>query len=264
MTARPWAEELEATSVDIDGPVAWVTLDRPEAANARNQQMRNELKGIWSGLATDPEVAVVVLGATGERFFCAGMDLKEAGAPETPAERRDRLRSSRDIEQLAALPQPTIAAINGFALGGGLEMALACDLRVAADHAQLGLTELVHGLVPGGGGTQRLPRLVGSARAAEMLYLGLSLPAPQAEDWGLINRSVPADELRSTVAGMAEAIAGNSSRALRYAKALLRRSQDVPVSVGSEMELDSLLTLMADQQATRATGSDGGVPSPQI
>ena len=128
---RLWAKGLEATTVEFDGPVAWVTLDRPDAANARNQQMREELKGIWSGLAVDPEVAVVVLGASGDRFFCAGMDLKEAGAPETPAQRRDRLRASRDIEQLAALPQPTIAAINGYALGGGLEMALACDLRVA-------------------------------------------------------------------------------------------------------------------------------------
>lgn len=250
---RLWAEGLEATTVEIDGAVAWVTLDRPDAANARNQRMRDELKGIWSGIAQDPEIVVVVLGAAGDRFFCAGMDLKEAGAPETPAQRRDRLRASRDIEQLAALPQPTIAAINGFALGGGLEMALACDLRVAVDTAQLGLTELVHGLVPGGGGTQRLPRLVGSARAAEMLYLGLRLPAPQAEAWGLVNRSVPAGDLRTTVAEMAHAVAANSPRALRYAKELLRKSQDVPISVGAELELDSLLTLMADRPTEQPT-----------
>jgi enoyl-CoA hydratase/carnithine racemase len=245
---RSWAEGLEATTFRVTDGVAWVGLDRPDAANARNQRMRDELKALWSGIAADPEIAAVVLSAAGEKFFCAGMDLKEAGAPETPAERRDRLRSSRDIDQLAALPQPTIAAINGYALGGGLEMALACDLRIAADHAQLGLTELVHGLVPGGGGTQRLPRLVGTARAAEMLYLGLRLPAEQAERWGLVNRVVPIADLESTAGEMATAIAGNSPRALRYAKELLRASQDVPVAVGAQLELDSLLTLMAERQ----------------
>ncbi len=249
MSARPWAEGLEATSFSVVDGVATVTLERADAANARNQQMRNELKALWTGIAADDEIAVVVLTAAGDRFFCAGMDLKEAGAPETPAQRRDRLRSSRDIDQLAALPQPTIAAINGYALGGGLEMALACDLRIAAENAQLGLTELVHGLVPGGGGTQRLPRLVGSARAAEMLYLGLRLDAARSQEWGLVNRVVPLDDLASTAAEMAAAVAANSNRALRYAKELLRVSQDVPVAVGAQLELDSLLTLMADRQA---------------
>ena len=249
MSARPWADGLEATSFSVVDGVATVTLERADAANARNQQMRNELKALWTGIAADDEIAVVVLTAAGDRFFCAGMDLKEAGAPETPAQRRDRLRSSRDIDQLAALPQPTIAAINGYALGGGLEMALACDLRIAAENAQLGLTELVHGLVPGGGGTQRLPRLVGSARAAEMLYLGLRLDAARSQEWGLVNRVVPFDDLASTAAEMAAAVAANSNRALRYAKELLRVSQDVPVAVGAQLELDSLLTLMADRQA---------------
>ncbi len=249
MTARPWADGLEATGFSVDGGVATVTLQRPDAANARNQQMREELKALWSGIAADDEIAVVVLTAAGDRFFCAGMDLTEAGNPETPAERRDRLRSSRDIDQLAALPQPTIAAINGYALGGGLEMALACDLRIAAENAQLGLTELVHGLVRGGGGPRRLPRRGGTARAAEMLYLGLRLDAARSEQWGLVNRVVPFDDLASAAAEMAAAVAGNSNRALRYAKELLRVSQDVPVAVGAQLELDSLLTLMADRQA---------------
>lgn len=249
MSTRSWADDLEGTGFTFADGVATVTLDRPDAANARNQRMREELKRLWSGIAADDEIAVVVLTAAGDRFFCAGMDLKEAGAPETPAQRRDRLRASRDIDQLAALPQPTIAAVNGYALGGGLEMALACDLRIVADHAQLGLTELVHGLVPGGGGTQRLPRLIGTARAAEMLYLGLRLDAAQAERWGLVNRIVPRDELATAAAELAAAVAENSTRALRYAKELLRASQDVPVAVGAQLELDSLLTLMAERQA---------------
>jgi enoyl-CoA hydratase/carnithine racemase len=127
-------------------------------------------------------------------------------------------------------------------------MALACDLRIAADHARLGLTELVHGLVPGGGGTQRLPRLIGTARAAEMLFTGAKLDATTAAEWGLVNRVVPGAELRQHTSELAHAIALQPARALRYAKELLLTSQDVPVGVGSALELDSLLTLMAESQ----------------
>jgi enoyl-CoA hydratase len=244
-----WFAELEATSISIDGAVATVTLERTDAANARNQTMRNELGRIWNHLGARLDVSVVVLTGSGEKFFCAGMDMKEAGEPELPAQRRDRLRSSRDIEQLAALPQPTVAAINGYALGGGFEMALACDIRVIAEHAQVGLTELVHGLVPGGGGTQRLPRLVGPARAAEMLFFGLLLTGPQALEWGIVNRCVAGDALLATAHELASAIAAQPRRALVYAKELLRMSAEVPQGPGIERELDVLLTLLADRNS---------------
>jgi len=243
-----WIADLQTTSLTIDGAVATVTLQRPEAANARNQTMRTELGSIWGHLANRSDVSVVILTASGDRFFCAGMDLKEAGGPESPAQRRDRLRASRDIEQLAALPQPTVAAINGYALGGGFEMALACDIRIMAEQAQVGLTEVAHGLVPGGGGTQRLPRLIGVARAAEMLYLGLRLTGPDAVAWGVANRCVPAGELASAAAELAAAIAAQPRRALVYAKELLRMSADVAQTPGIERELDVLLTLLADRQ----------------
>ena len=249
--APAWAPPiLEATrfSLAANG-VATVTLDRPDAANARNQQMRDELKVLWTGIAADPGVRAVVLTGTGDRFFCAGMDLKEAGAAESPAERRDRLRASRDIEQLAALPQPVVAAVNGFALGGGCEMALACDLRLIADSAQIGLTELTHGLVPGGGGTQRLPRLVGPALAAELLLLGRRLTGEEAAAAGLVNRCVPLADLAAAAAEMADVIARQSPRAVRYAKELLRKSQELPLAAGVDSELDALLTLLAERQS---------------
>ncbi len=246
---RDGVDELETTELRVDGPVAIVTLRRPESANARNQAMRSELERLWRHLAGRDDVSAVVLTGEGDRFFCAGMDLKEAGVPESPADRRDRLRASRDIEQLAALPQPTVAAVNGFALGGGLEMALACDLRVVATHAQIGLTELTHGLVPGGGGTQRLPRLIGSARAAEMLYLGLRLDGPTALAWGLANRCVPSEDLLSTACELAGQVAAQPRRALVYAKELIRQAQEGPLSQGVERELDALLTLLAERQA---------------
>jgi methylglutaconyl-CoA hydratase len=236
-----WTAELEATSLAFAGSVATVTLERPDAANARNQTMRRELSRIWDHLGSRSDVSAVILTGTGERFFCAGMDMKEAGEPESPAQRRD-------IEQLASLPQPTIAAINGYALGGGFEMALACDIRVIAEHAQVGLTEVAHGLVPGGGGTQRLPRLVGPARASEMLFLGLRLGGPQALEWGVVNRCVPGDALMAIAHEVASAIAAQPRRALLYAKELLRMSAEVPQAPGIERELDVLLTLLADRQ----------------
>jgi enoyl-CoA hydratase/carnithine racemase len=247
-TEPSWIRDLEATSLMIDGAVATVTLERPDAANSRNQKMRSELSQLWNHLGRRDDVNVVVITGAGERFFCAGMDMKEAGQPESPAERRDRLRSTRDIEQLAALPQPTIAAINGYALGGGFEMALACDIRVIAEHAEVGLTELAHGLVPGGGGTQRLPRLIGISRAAEMLYLGIRLAGPEAVAWGVANRCVLSDELKATVSSLASAIAAQQRRALLYGKELLRMSVEVAQGSGIERELDVLLTLLADRQ----------------
>lgn len=250
MSTPGWAEGFDALAVRVEGGIAWVTLDREEAANSRNQRMRTELQATWTALAADDAVKVVVLTGRGERFFSAGMDLKEAGQPETPGDRRDRLRGSRDIEQLAALPQPTIAAVNGYALGGGLEMALACDLRLVAEHAQVGLTELAHGLVPGGGGTQRLPRLIGVARAAELILLARRLTGPEAVTWGLANRCVPGAELHDAAATLAGELAQHDGRALRYAKRLLHRGEEVPLSVGVELELDALLTLMADREAT--------------
>jgi enoyl-CoA hydratase/carnithine racemase len=208
--------------------------------------MRNELQAAWTAIAADSGINAVVLSGAGDRFFCAGMDLREAAGEESAVERRDRLRGSRDIEQLATLPQPTIAAINGYALGGGLEMALACDLRIAADTAQLGLTEVVHGLVPGGGGTQRLPRLIGHARAADMVFSGRKIEAGEAASWGLVNSVVAAADLAAEAERIATEIASHSGRALRYAKELLRQSGDVPAGVGAQLELDALLALMAN------------------
>jgi enoyl-CoA hydratase len=245
VTDSSWTIGNEAIDATVRNSVAFVTLSRPEAANARNQQMRKELQAAWTAIGADDEINVVVLSGEGDRFFCAGMDLREAAVAETVVERRDRLRGSRDIEQLAALPQPTIAAINGYALGGGLEMALACDLRLVANSAQLGLTEVVHGLVPGGGGTQRLPRLVGHARAADLIFTGRKLDATEAASWGLVNRVVLAADLATEAEDLATTIAAHSGRALRYAKELLRQSSDVPIGVGAQLELDALLTLMA-------------------
>ena len=171
------------------------------------------------------------------------MDLREAALREGPVQRRDRLRRGGDVELLANLPQPTIAAINGLALGGGLELALACDLRLLADDAQVGLPEVTRGLVPAAGGTQWLPRVIGYPRACELILSGRRVDAREAVTIGLALRALPHDELLEGATGLARQFAANPEPAVRYAKALLRRSQSVPIDVGREAELDAMLTL---------------------
>lgn len=244
--APPEGEPRAVRFETADG-VAWITLNRPAAANARNQRMRAELAGLYREVAVSTEVRVVVLTGAGDRHFCAGMDLKEAGRPETVLERRQRMRASRDIEMLARLPQPTIAAVNGHALGGGCEMALACDIRVVADEARMGLPEVTHGLMPGGGGTVRLPRLIGLERALEMLYLGTVLDGPAVVAAGLASRHVPRAQLRATVSELAAAIAQRPAHALRAVKESVLAGLDQP-QAALDRELDGLLFLMAQRQ----------------
>lgn len=244
---------LTAIGVDASsGGAAWITLNRPEAANARNQQMREELMAVYAVVAGSDDILVVVLTGAGERHFCAGMDLREAGEPETPLQRAERLGAARDIEALAHIPQPTIAAINGAAFGGGLEMALACDLRLAADDARLALPEVGHGLIPGGGGTQRLPRLIGVSRALEMLYRGTVVSGQEAARIGLATASVPRAELRPAVERLVDELVGRPQRALRAVKKLVLRGLEGPFSAGIEAELETLLLLLADRTATLA------------
>lgn len=199
----------ETVRTHLDGGVLVVWLNRPESAHARNQVMRDELAGLWRATADTREVRAVVLTGSGRKFFSAGMDLKEAAVREDPIQRRDRLRRGGDIELLAGLPQPTVAAINGFALGGGLEMALACDLRLIADDAQVGLPEVTRGLVPAAGGTQRLPRVVGYARACELILSGRRVQARESVEIGLALRALPHDELLAAATGLARQFAAN-------------------------------------------------------
>lgn len=232
---------------DLAHGVLTVRLNRAEAAHARNQQMRDELMDLWRMTARRRDVRAVVLTAVGTRHFCAGMDVKEAAAPTSADEMLDRLRSARDIELLAALPQPTIAAINGTALGGGLEMALACDLRLIASHAQVALPEVTIGLVPGGGATQRLPRLIGRQRATEMILTGRRLSAAEAVDYGVALRAVEGGCLADEARELAAQLASVRPNAARRAKELLRRSEEMSISTGAEMELETLVSLIANK-----------------
>lgn len=239
----------ETVRFEVDDGIAWLTLDRPEAANSRNQRMREELEAHYARVAADPEVRVLVLTGAGDRFFCAGMDLKEAAGEEALLERRARLRGSRDIETLAALPVPTIAAVNGLALGGGCEMALACDLRIVAAEAELALPEVGLGLIPGGGATQRLPRLIGPEATFDLLYTGRRVTGEEAVALRLAGACVPRADLRKTADDLARTIAAQPRAALAAAKEAVRAGLDLPLSAGADRELDLLLMLMADRSS---------------
>lgn len=240
--------ELEATRYEAADGVAWITLDRPTSANARNQRMREELEALYARVAADHDVRVVVLTGAGDRFFCAGMDLKEAAGDEPLLVRRERLRASRDIETLAALPVPTLAAVNGLALGGGCEMALACDLRIVAAEAELALPEVGLGLIPGGGATQRLPRMIGLEATYDLLYTGRRVTGEEAVELGMARRCVPRADLYETVEATARAIAAQPRAALVAAKEAVRAGLELPPPAGADRELDLLLMLMAERR----------------
>ena len=226
----------------VDG-IATITLNRPAVHNAMNERMREELTACFGELARAEDARVIIVTGTGERAFSAGADIREFVAPQVPVRFRD---SRRRVDFRAAMdrcPQPIIAAIRGFALGGGLELALACDIRIAGEDSQLGLTEVNLAIIPGGGGTQRLPRLVGRGKALEMILTGARVDAREALRISLVERVVPATEVLSSAQALARTLAEKAPVALRYAKEAVVKGLGVPLEDGLRLEND-LATLL--------------------
>jgi enoyl-CoA hydratase/carnithine racemase len=222
--------------VERDGGVLRVTINRPEARNALSKATNEELFQVARELRTDRDAQVVVLTGAGDKAFCAGADLKErrgVSAEET-GPYVDAISGA--INAWAAIPQPTIAMINGFAFGGGMELALACDLRVASDTAKFGLTEVRLGIMPGAGGTQRLPRLVGVAAAKELILLGRRIDAQRAKEVGLVSEVAPLADLPSVVDGMLEELQGCAPLSTAKAKEAIDRGSEVGIEEGLRIE----------------------------
>ncbi len=224
-----------SVDLSIDGHVAHVVLNRPEALNSIDAQMRAELNAAWRHIAEASEIRVMVMSGAGERAFCTGADLKAAG-PVVPA-----AVQATDMSQghlLAAFPWdvPSICAIRGYALGGGLEIALACDIRIADETARLGLTEVRVGSIPGAGGTQLLPRVVGRAAALQMAMTGERVEATRALGLGLVSEVVPAAELMARAEELARSVASNAPLAVRAVKRLVSEAEDVALRVGLRHE----------------------------
>jgi len=206
----------------IQGAIARVTLDRPEKLNALDPEMLIALEDAVRQAENSPLVRVIVLAAAGEKAFCVGADIL-AWTALSPLEMWSEWvrRGHRIFERLERARQPVVCAIQGFAYGGGLEVALACDLRIATDSARFAMPEVKLGTIPGWGGTDRLPRLIGSARAKQMIFTGEPIAADVAERWGLVNEVVPAASLSHRVTELAEKIATNAPVAVQTAKQLI-------------------------------------------
>ena len=216
--------------------IAEITLNRPEAMNSISSAMAAELTRACAELVAAPEVRVVVFGAAGERAFCAGADLKERAGMTDADIMRQRPVIRAVFGALLALPQPAIAAVHGFALGGGCELALSCDLVVADETATFGLPEVTVGLVPGGGGTQLALRRLGPGRAADLVLTGRKVGVEEAMRIGLVDRRVPAGQDGQGALELAGQIAANSPVAVRAAKRAIRHGWGVSLEAGLDIE----------------------------
>ena len=230
--------------------VAYVTLNRPQDLNVYNIQMRDDLYEVLSAIKDDSEVMVAIFKGAGEKAFCAGADLSEFLTAPSPIVAR-QVRFERDVWGLFLnIPQPLVAAVHGFVLGSGIEIALCCDIRIASEDARFGLPEVGLGIIPAAGGTQTLPRTIGRARGLEMLLTNRWLSGEEAYRFGLVNEVVPKDKLLQRAEEVAKKIASFNPVAVRYAKEAIVRGLDLSLSEGLDLEkrLASELRLMISKR----------------
>lgn len=241
MSDESFITDLDSSDFDfldysVEDNTAIITVNRPDALNALNSDLLYELSVAFEIAAADANVYALILTGAG-RAFIAGADISNLQKLSDAFGGREAALAGQDAaNSLAALPFPTVAAINGFALGGGLELALACDLRVASPKAKLGLPEVGLGLIPGYGGTQRLPRLIGSGRALDLIFTGRHVPADEALQLGLVNRV--ADDALEAAKELVAQILKNAPVALGLAKEAIVRGSDVTLPQGLEIEAD--------------------------
>ncbi|WP_066259894.1 enoyl-CoA hydratase [Neobacillus drentensis] len=220
----------------LENGIVLITLNRAEAANALSVEMLEGLKDAILTSKYDRSVRCIVITGAGEKAFCAGADLKERAGMD-PVQVRKTVSLIRDtINSLELLPQPVIAAVNGVAFGGGTELALACDIRIASETAKLGLTETSLGIIPGAGGTQRLPRLVGKGRAKELIFTARRIDAKEALEIGLVEYTVPVASLMDKALEIAGQIVRNGPIAVAQAKFAIDKGYDVDINTGLAIE----------------------------
>jgi enoyl-CoA hydratase len=227
---------FENLLLERDGAVATIILNRPQVLNALNGATLDELQRAALDLTTDADIRAVIVTGAGEKSFVAGADIKELAALRPGDSREYARRGQRAFDALEQMGKPVIAAINGFALGGGCELAMACTFRLAADRARLGQPEIGLGLIPGFAGTQRLPRLVGRAAALDLLLTGRQIDAQEALRLGLVHRVVPAAELKAAARAFATELAAKPPLAVRYILESVRQGLEMPLAGGQALE----------------------------
>jgi len=241
--------DFQTITYEKQDGIGYVTLNRPQVLNIYNLQMRDELCQVLSALRDDPEVIVAIFRGAGERAFCAGADLSEFLTAPSPVIAR-KVRWERDVWGLfLGLPQPLIAALHGYVLGSGIEMALCCDLRIASEDVRFGLPEVSLGIIPAAGGTQTLPRTIGRAKSLEMLFTNRWIDAEEALAVGLVNRVVPRNKLLPTAEEIARKIMSLAPMAVRCAKEAIRRGTNMSLGEGLELERQLASLTLSTQDA---------------
>jgi len=241
--------------VEREDGIAVLTLQRPQRLNALDAHTLDELRAALLDLQQDGTVRCIIITGAGAKAFVAGADINEL-ASDTPDGARDRaLLGQHTFDLIERLGKPVIAAVNGFALGGGCELAMACTIRIAADTARFGQPEINIGLIPGFAGTQRLPRLIGTARAMEMILTGTPITAEEARAIGLVNRVVPASELMTAARAMAAELASKPPLAVRYAMEAVHRGVDMPFNEACQLEAALFGLVMTTEDKREGTAA---------
>ncbi len=245
-------DQPELVSCTREGDLVTLRIERPDVLNCLSFPTLKRFRTLLAELAGDLSVRCVLITGAGEKAFCAGADLKERRTMPVDLV-PEFVRNIRALmDDVEALPQPTIAVVNGFAFGGGTELMLACDLRVAADDARFGLTEVTLAIIPGAGGTQRLPRLVGKSRAKDLILTGRRVDATEAHSMGLVNRVCPSAELHDEARALAAQIAANGPVAVRAAKRAVDQGTEAPLEAGLAIEADCYAEVIPTQDRLEA------------
>jgi enoyl-CoA hydratase len=227
---------METIHYKQTGHIAFITLNRPGAMNAFNYDMLVELGQITESIRINPDIRIVIFTGSGDRAFSVGADLKERKLLTDWQVKRNVYKIGDVFTAIENLPQPTIAMMNGFAFGGGMELALACDFRIAAETALMGLTETGLAIIPGAGGTQRLPRLIGEAKALELILTARKLIASEALDYGVVTKTVTPENLLQETIAFADSILANGPIALQQAKFAIKHGMNVDLQTGLAIE----------------------------
>ncbi len=228
---------MALVKTETDGQVCTVTINRPDKLNAMNTEVAGELVSTFTEISGDDSIRVVILTGEGPKAFSAGADIAYMAGISADESVRYAMLGQQVTNTIEQAPQPVIAAVNGFALGGGCEVALSCDIRIASENARMGQPEVTIGIPPGWGGTQRLMRIVGVANAKDLVYTGRMVKADEALRIGLVNKVVPQESLMDEARDTARAIASNSSMGVRMSKVAINRGRNADLDTGLSIEL---------------------------
>ncbi len=247
--------EYENIIFDVENGLVTITFNRPKAMNALNNDLLDEFSAALDKISENEDIRVLILTGAGEKSFVAGADITELATFGPLQAKVFAKKGQTIISRLQALPIPVIAAVNGFALGGGSEIALSADFIYASENANFGLPEINLGIIPGFGGTQRLPRLIGMNMAKEMIFTGKMIPAGYAKEIGLVNKVVPAESLMDEVMKTAKMIASKGKVSLRAAKEVINNGMNVDLASGLNIECEAFALCMASEDAKEGTSA---------